>query len=204
MTKTTQSAFWTRGCGAGTHALLMAKTLENADMLAIGINPDYIRKLNSRAKELQLHHRVIDVCMSMFDAANFDRIYAEGPRCIAGFTQVLEDWKSFLKPKGIIVCSEISWIVDSPSAKTKAMLGKKVFPNQAQGSGYELLDYFIVPQNAWTENHYVPLQRNLDVMNRKYVAYTNALEALSGIQEEIDLYHQFGDDASENKKRNST
>jgi len=64
-----------------------------------------------------------------------------------------------------------------------------------------LLDYFIVPQNAWTENHYVPLQRNLDVMNRKYVAYTNALEALSGIQEEIDLYHQFGDDASENKKK---
>ncbi len=196
------------GCGVGTHSFLIANAFENVEITAIDNSQDFIDKLNSRADELNLSTRVVGVCMSMFEMTfedcSFDYIFAEGSIYIAGFTNGLADWKRLLKPKGMLICSELSWITAVPSAKPQmywntnypqiADIDTKV--NQAKESGYNLVEYFTLPKHAWTDNYYVPLQHNLDKMKCRYDTNEEALEVVAIIQDEIDLYTQFGTEYS--------
>ncbi len=192
------------GCGVGTHTFIIAQTLENARVIAIDNNPDYIKQLNDNATQLALTARVEGVCMSMFEMsfepASFDYIFAEGSIYIAGFTSGLEQWKKFLKPGGSIICSEISWIVDTPSSQAKeyweaaypqiATIASKI--NQAQELGYTATKWAILPPECWTTNYYVPLQNNLDAMRQKYTNNQEAQQVIEIIEQEIDMYNNHG------------
>ncbi len=196
------------GCGVGTHTFLLAKALSNAQIIAIDNNKDYIDILNARAVELGLADRVKGIVMSMFemtfDNATFDYIYSEGAIYIAGFINGLRDWKHYLKPSGVIICSEISWITGTPSDEAKTFwesgysqmdsLQNKIM--QAQNLGYESVDYFILPKEDWTDNYYVPLQKNLDGMRKKYIDNETALEVVAMIEQEIDVYARYGNEYS--------
>ena len=196
------------GCGIGTHTFILESELENAQIVAIDNNEDYISKLNNTVKQKGLTNRVKGICMSMFEMTfedkSFDYIFAEGAIYIAGFTNGLADWKRLLKKDGMLICSEISWIVDKPSEKPKAFW-EEVYPqidsiankiHQAEELKYKEIGYFILPIVAWTDNYYVPLSRNLEKMKEKYVTNTEALEVISIIQQEIDLYYEFDNEYS--------
>ncbi len=194
------------GCGVGTHTFLLAKQLPNATIIAIDNNQDYINQLNSKAKSLNLEDRVTGICMSMFEMTfadnSFDYIFAEGAIYIAGFTKGLSDWKRLLRKNGIIICSEISWIVKNPSEEIKAFWENGYsqmdsFENKASVTeevGYKLVDSFPLPKEAWIENYYVPLQKNIDKMHHKYIDNKEALEVVNMIQQEIDLYYKYSDE----------
>ncbi len=196
------------GCGVGTHTFLVADALPNAHIIAIDNNSDYIEELNRRAKELDLSDRVQGVMMSMFEMtfedATFDYIYSEGSIYIAGFKDGLRDWKRFLKPNGSIICSEISWIVDSPSPEPKAYwegaypqidtIHNKVI--EAEELGYSSLDTTTLPPDCWTDNYYVPLEAKLREMKLKYSDNEEALSVIEMINQEIDMYNRYGSEYS--------
>ncbi len=191
------------GCGVGTHTFIMGNKLKNAEIIAIDNNQEFINKLNSTAKSLGLSDRVNGICMSMFEMTfeenAFDYIFAEGAIYIAGFTEALSDWKRLLKKDGIIICSEISWTVPNLSEKIKSFwelnypqidtITNKI--TQAENLGYSCITNFSLPNEAWTDNYYIPLARNLDLMRKKYSTNEDALEVISIIQEEIDLYYKY-------------
>ncbi len=196
------------GCGVGTHTFILAKELENAQITAIDNNADYIAKLNKSSKMQRIENRVEGICMSMFEMKfkdnSFDYIFAEGAIYIAGFSKGLSDWKRLLKKDGMIICSEISWIVSEPSEKTKAFWNEN-YPqidtirnkvSQAENLGYKLIDHFILPKEAWTDNYYIPLGISLEKMKAKYSTNSEVLEVINIIQKEIDLYNEFGDEYS--------
>ncbi len=196
------------GCGVGTHTLLMAEAMVNAHIIAIDNNQEYIDQLNTEAQMRGLSDRVQGVCMSMFEMsfedASFDYIFAEGSIYIAGFSKGLADWKKLLKPEGVLICSEISWIRSEPSAKALEFWSA-AYPEmdfvahkeaQAVALGYEVVASFPLPEDAWTLNYYVPLQANLDKMTQKYGDNSTAQEVIAMIQQEIDLYHDVSDDYS--------
>ncbi|OOB77148.1 MAG: hypothetical protein BEN18_11155 [Epulopiscium sp. Nuni2H_MBin001] len=196
------------GAGVGTHTMLIARELVNAKIIAIDNNAAYIDILNKTAISLGINDRVKGICMSMFEMTfednMFDYIFSEGAIYIAGFTEGLTNWKRYLKPKGMLICSEISWIVDEPSQQIKSFwdegyaqmdsIAHKIF--QAKNLGYNIIDYFILPKEDWIESYYAPLQRNLDQMREKYFNVKVALEVVDSIQHEIDLYHKYGDEYS--------
>lgn len=196
------------GCGVGSHTFLMAKSLENAEVVAIDNSSDFIDQFNHKAKQYNLDNRVKGICMSMFEMtfedSSFDYIFAEGSIYIAGFETGLKEWKRFLKPNGKLICSEISWITDNQSKQAKAYWEAN-YPQidsienkniQAENLGYEVVNHFILPKEAWTDNYYVPLQRNIDAMKAKYPENAIALEVARMIQEEIDLYTNHGTEYS--------
>ncbi len=196
------------GCGVGTHTFILANELENAEIIAIDNNEDYILKLNENAEKLGLSNRVKGICMSMFEMTfeekSFDCIFAEGAIYIAGFTNGLLDWKRLLKEDGMLICSEISWIVDEPSQKPKSFW-QEAYPQidsiknkvkQAEDLGYEALSHFVLPKEAWTDNYYIPLQNSLEKMKNKYDSNDEASTVISMIQQEIDLYYEFSDEYS--------
>ncbi len=194
------------GCGIGTHTFLVANKIPNAEIIAIDNSQDFIDKLNEKAKLLKLNDRVMGICMSMFEMTfednSFDYIFAEGSIYIAGFTNGLSDWKRLLRKDGLIICSEISWTSDNPSIKVNNFwtenysqmdsVANKIA--QAESLGYDLMDFFPLPKEAWTDNYYVPLQNNLNTMKAKYTADKTALKVIDIIQEEINMYSEFNNE----------
>ncbi|MEG0794138.1 MAG: class I SAM-dependent methyltransferase [Lachnospiraceae bacterium] len=196
------------GCGVGTHTFQIAQQLPKAKITAIDIVPDYVDTLNSLAKTLNLTDRVKGICMSMFEmtfeSESFDVIWAEGAIYIAGFTEGLSDWKRFLKPNGLLICSEISWLVSNPSQEVRSfweagyseMATLETKLTQAEAFGYKNLSHFISPKEDWTDNYYIPLSENLNQMKKKYCNHDIAKQVIGMLEEEIALYSKYGNEYS--------
>ncbi len=194
------------GCGIGVHTFIIANEIKNAEIIALDNMQNYIDKVNDRASNLGLCDRVKGVCMSMFDMTfkdcSFDYIFAEGAIYIAGFTNGLSDWKRFLKKDGKIICSEICFTSNDVSNEVK-LYWESNYPQidhiankiaQAKKLGYNTLSHFPLPPEAWTENYYVPLANNLKAMREKYEDNHEALEVITLIEQEIDLYYRHSEE----------
>lgn len=196
------------GCGAGTHTLMLAEHFPEADITAIDTHAPHIDGLNREADEKGISHRVRGKVMSMFemsfDDETFDLIWAEGSIYIAGFVRGIRDWKRLLKKGGYIVCSEISWLKENPSEESKAFwnagyadmntITGKI--EQIQREGYAFKGCFVCPVSDWTENYYDQIEENLRKMEARYGADSPAVETVSGLRQEIRLYHIHPDDYS--------
>ncbi len=195
------------GCGVGAHTLLLANELKNAKITAIDNNANFINVIKRKAIDKGVEDRVSAECISMFEMPfepeSFDCIYAEGSIYIAGFEKGLANWKNLLKKDGVIICSEISWIVDNPSEKAKKywlsnyaeMESISKNCEKAKNQGFEIVRHIVLNKECWTDNYYTPLQQNIELMREKHSGDT-AKQVIEMIEQEFDLYKEFGDEYS--------
>ena len=196
------------GCGIGTHTLLLAERFPQADITAIDVSAPHIARLNETASERGLSDRLHGIVMSMFEMtfpdASFDLIWSEGAIYIAGFPNGLRDWRRLLKKDGCLICSEISWLNDHPSAESRAFW-EAAYPDmntipgkleQIRDAGYEPTGFFICPVSDWTVHYYDPIEKNLAAMRARHGDSPEAAEVIASLQAEIDLYRRHPDDYS--------
>jgi hypothetical protein len=62
-----------------------------------------------------------------------------------------------------------------------------------KASGYEIVAHFSLPESAWWNDYYRPLEDNLSVLREKYRDRPTALQAMAGTQQEIDMYRAYAD-----------
>ena len=196
------------GCGIGTHTLILAKHFPEADITAIDNHAPHIEKLNEAAAKRGYSGRIHGIVMSMFEMTfgneSLDLIWSEGAAYIAGFSHAIRDWKRLLKPNGYIICSEISWISDTPSEESKRFWNEGYSEmntvackiEQIQEQGYDCTGHFICPVSDWTVNYYEPISRNLKKMEERYRGNTQAMEAVQNLRNEITLYKKHSSDYS--------
>ena len=156
------------GCGTGASALILARLL-NARITAVDFLQDFLDILNSRAQKAGVAEKITSICASMdelpFENEEFDVLWSEGAIYNIGFQQGIENWRRYLKPGGLLVVSEISWItntrplelqnyweteypgIDLVSSKIKVL----------EESDYTPIGYFVLPEHCWIENYYDPL-----------------------------------------------
>ncbi|MGK7377342.1 class I SAM-dependent methyltransferase [Planococcus sp. 1R117A] len=189
------------GCGNGIHTLTLAESFPNAHIKAVDTNQQYLNGLKNQLHVKELADRVTVLNASMleldFPPETFDLIWAEGSIYIAGFQKGLKEWKTFLKQGGYLVCSEISWLHANPSKESRDFwqqgypeidtISNKV--NQIIETEYAYLFSFVLPEEDWTDDYYVPLERNLKKMVHKYHDMPEALAVVNMLKQEIDLYH---------------
>ena len=60
-----------------------------------------------------------------------------------------------------------------------------------QEAGYTLIDYFPLPEDAWWEPYYTPLEERLKAIRVTYKDNQKALDYIESEQEEIDLYRKY-------------
>lgn len=191
------------GCGNGIHTMLLAQEFPNATIIAIDNHMPFIENLNNTVQKYGLSNKVIGKCISMFEMPfednSFDLIWSEGAIYIAGFENGLRDWKKFLKNDGYLICSEISWITNTPSEEISAYWNEE-YPQidtiqnkikQIESAGYSYQSHFIMPMTDWTQNYYNPLQDNLNRMLKKYRDNKIAKQVIDMLQTEINLYHKY-------------
>ena len=192
------------GCGVGKQTIDLAG-LSNATIFAVDNHRPFLKKLRDNAKSLHINNRIKTIRADMFNLCfapnSFDVIWAEGSIYIIGFEKGLRDWALLLKPGGYYAVTEVSWL-KTGAPQTLTSFWEQEYPAIAdiQGNlqiikkcGLRLVDFFILPESAWWENYYIPLQEQILRFKEKYKNDQFASEITDMLQTEIDIYKKFSD-----------
>jgi len=166
------------GCGSGLPTLELAR-LTNGEIIGIDIDQNALDELNEKAKKKGLSDRVSTKNCSMleldFPDESFDIIWAEGAIAPIGFKRALKEWGRLLKINGFMVLHD--------DLKDKA---RKI--EIISECGYELVNHFQLPDDAWWVEYYEPLDERIKELRSKYNDDPKVLEAFKGYQNEINAY----------------
>ncbi|WP_242617322.1 class I SAM-dependent methyltransferase [Cecembia calidifontis] len=136
-----------------------------------------------------------------FQEEELDLIWSEGAIYNIGFEKGLKEWKKFLKKGGYIAVSEASWFTEERPKEIQdywdnAYSEIDTIPNKAaqlQKAGYIPVAFFILPENCWTDNYYVPQTKfEKDFLN-KHKGNPTAKGFIDEIRKEIRYYSQYKD-----------
>jgi SAM-dependent methyltransferase len=190
------------GCGTGAATLVLARLL-NARITAVDFLQDFLDVLEERAASMGVADRISTLACSMDDLPfadeELDVIWSEGAIYNIGFERGVAGWRRHLKPGGLLVVSEITWItgsrppelqkhwdaeypeIDVASAKIRVL----------ETHGYSPVGYFVLPESCWIDQYYRPMQARFeDFLNRNGKS-EEACAIVAAEQHEIDLYERY-------------
>lgn len=190
------------GCGTGASALQLASTL-NAHVTAIDFLPEFIDTLKQRANDLGIADQIKPMVGPMedlpFKEGEFDVIWSEGAIYNMGFEKGVKEWQRFLKPSGLLVVSEITWLTDKRPEALDTFWNSQ-YPEIGTASekmailekaNYSPLGYFTLPEHCWLENYYEPLQKSFADFLASHADDKNAGALVQAEKEEIALYQRY-------------
>jgi len=192
------------GCGSGAQTITLAQNIEG-QITAVDLFPEFLDKLNHKAKELGLGNKITTLKKSMedlpFDNEEFDIIWSEGAIYNMGFEAGIKKWKDYLKTGGYLAVSEITWITNSrpkeieehwnseyPEIDTASNKIRKLEEN-----GYSPVGYFILAQNSWIDNYYKPIEKQFSAFLGKHNNSEVARNIVDLEKEEIRKYRKYKD-----------
>jgi SAM-dependent methyltransferase len=190
------------GCGTGATTLLLAREL-NAQVTAVDFLPEFLTVLETRAESAGLSERITTLACSMdklpFAEGEYDVIWAEGSIYNMGFSKGVSEWNRFLKPGGLLVVSEITWLGSDRPVEIE-QYWREAYPEIATASskiavlencGYCPLGYFVLPQYCWNDNYYKPLQEMFPAFLERNGGSASAQALVAAEEQEIAHYQRF-------------
>ncbi|MEM9243152.1 MAG: class I SAM-dependent methyltransferase [Pseudomonadota bacterium] len=186
------------GCGTGASTLVLAENL-NAAITAVDLFPQFLNILQRKAKHKKLKGKIEALPCSMdslpFQENSLDAIWTEGAIYNMGFKKGVAYFKRFLKPKGILSISEITWLTQNRPEDLTSYWHSE-YPEIAIGSekikileqqGFTLKAYFPLPESCWFDSYYHPLQNRF----KDFLAKHTSEEAQSIVNSEIHEIEQY-------------
>jgi SAM-dependent methyltransferase len=135
-----------------------------------------------------------------FKAECFDLIWSEGAIYIMGFKNGLQKWKSFLRPKGFIAVSELTWLrTDIPDDVSSYWLAEYPVKSISENieiihqCGYDVIGHFALPVRDWWDNYYSIIQQRLPLLRQKYADDPDALQVIDMEQAEMEMHKKYSD-----------
>lgn len=190
------------GCGPGGPTMELAR-LSGGFVIGMDNHQSYLDVLEKKIKKTGLSEHVKAVNGSMFTMEfpeeSFDIIWAEGSIYIIGFEKGLKEWRRFIKSRSFLVVHEITWLKSNPPKEIFKYF-QEVYPEITTipdnleiipRYGYKILGHFPLPEDAWWEEYYHPLEERLNQLKAKYRDDPEALKMLDSEQEEIELYKKY-------------
>jgi hypothetical protein len=116
-----------------------------------------------------------------------------------GFAEGLRAWKRLLKRNGGIAVTELSWLRSRIPAEAArfwsqhhpAMSSVDTNLRTIESAGYAPVEHFVLPEAAWWDQYYTPLEKRIDELRREYGNDRDAMAFLDGEQREIALYRAY-------------
>jgi len=190
------------GCGQGCDVLtLLHKT--DARISAVDIMKPFIKRLEEKAEaEGVTGERLLTICADFeaLDLPNhyFDLIWSEGAIYSIGFEEGLEDWKKYLKPGGLAVISDATWLTTAPSKDAQTFWAKD-YPDmgtqeeniaRAERAGFDCLATYQLPDEDWWSEYYQPLVPLIEEARRRHAGDIGVENMLDAQETEIRLFEQ--------------
>jgi ubiquinone/menaquinone biosynthesis C-methylase UbiE len=190
------------GCGTGGQTMVLAQHAPG-QITGIDLFPTFIDLFNQNARKLNLQDRVKGIVGSMdnlpFQEEELDLIWSEGAIYNIGFERGLDEWRKFLKTGGYIAVTEASWFTAERPAEIEAFW-MDAYPEintipakvtQLQKAGYIPVASFILPENCWTDNFYVPQIGAQEAFLKKHIGNKAAEALVANERREAQLYYRF-------------
>lgn len=190
------------GCGPGAQTVALARAT-GGRITAVDIFPEYLDALTARAESAGVADRIRpvegDMAALPFEPESVDLIWSEGAAYIMGFGEALSAWSRFLKPGGCVAVSELTWLTPDPPAEAAAFFADE-YPAMTdaeanvaavRAAGYAPLGHFTLPDRAWWDDYYGPLEAKLPALRVRYAGDAEALAVVEGTAREIDMRRRF-------------
>lgn len=190
------------GCGTGASTMQLAHVL-HANITAIDFLPDFIEVLKRNAENEGVRNKITPLVCSMenlqFNDEEYDVIWSEGAIYNIGFEKGIYAWKRFLKPGGILVVSDMTWLTRDRPGEIQAHW-QAAYPEidtaaskiaTVEKSGYSPIAYFVLPERCWLDNYYRPLQRRFAEFLARHASSEQAQAIVAAEKKEIALYEQY-------------
>ncbi|MDR2700348.1 MAG: class I SAM-dependent methyltransferase [Nitrososphaerota archaeon] len=190
------------GCGPGMQTIELAK-ISNAEITAFDVHQPFLDELAKRAKNEGVSERIRLVRGDMncfdFEVKSFDVIWCEGAIFVVGFEKGLRGWSKFLVDRGYFAVSELCWIDPNPPREIKAYMmevyssAKTVKENLQiiKEAGYQVKDYFVLPESSWWENYYLPILSKLPALKKKHKDNSEALATIAEEEKKIEMFRRY-------------
>jgi len=192
------------GCGPGMQTVTIAEAIDG-NITAVDTCEEYLDQLRGSLAEKRLSDRVTvrvaDMNALDLPEASFDLIWSEGAAYIMGIPNALKSWRPLLKDGGYLAFTELVWLVNDPPAEVSdffaegypAMTSVAAVKELIAENGYDLIDEFTLPDFAWWENYYTPLEAKFPALKRKYQSNDDALGIIAISETEIEMRRRFGE-----------
>jgi len=192
------------GCGPGMQTLDLALLLPRATITAVDLHAGFVEETRRRVQDNGFADRVkvqqADMTALPFAAGSFDLIWCEGAAYIMGVTEALQRWAPLLRSSyGRIAFTEMAWLRDDvPSSLRKgwerdypAMTDVAGCRARIEQAGLDILGDFVLPESAWWNDYYGPLEARLDQLEPKYAGNAVAAPILAMHRDELAMFREF-------------
>lgn len=191
------------GCGTGAQTLYLAD-LTAGSIVAVDSHAPSIERLRATIAERGLEDRIRpvvgDIVSPDHAPESFDLIWSEGALYNIGIGNALRIYRSILRPEGCFVFTEAVWRKENPPAEVTAIF--EDYPGMGwvhdvlatiEESDFSTVDHFTIPDEAWWDDFYTPMERRIEELRGKYNGDADALAVLDEIAREPDMHRRHSD-----------
>ncbi len=192
------------GCGVGGQTLQLAE-LTSGSIVAIDRHAPSIERLQAAIAERGLSQRVSAIVGNMARPEQplgvFDLIWSEGALYNIGLRDALRVCHGLLRPGGYLAFTDAIWRRRNPPPAVKAVFDAD-YPTMGQldddmaaiqDCGFELVGHFTLPDEAWWDDFYTPMETRLTELRGKYAGDAEALAVVDQLAEEPEMHRRYAD-----------
>ncbi len=192
------------GCGVGGQTVHLAE-LTSGSIVAVDSHAPSIERLRAAVISRGLEQRVIPVVGDMAGLdqppASFDLIWSEGALYNLGLEKALGLCHGLLRPGGRLVFTDAVWRKDNPPPEVKASFDAD-YPGMGRvadvlatigRSRFSVMGHFTLPDEAWWDDFYTPMEIRIEELRGKYSADSEALAVLDQIAQEPTMHRRHSD-----------
>jgi SAM-dependent methyltransferase len=190
------------GCGPGVQTIELAR-ISNGIITALDNHQPFLDTLLKAAREAGVEKNIVTKNMSMldmdFEKNTFDIIWSEGALYCMGFRSGLRKCHQLLKDGGYLAVSECVYLASGkPEPVTKFF--DREYPEikdikgnieLIQNEGFALLSHFTLPESAWLDSYYLPMEEELVRLTKKYTGKKIASNVFEQARQEIEIYKKY-------------
>ena len=189
-------------CGPGAQTLDLAELVPDARIVAVDAYPPYLDELRRRAAAAghaaRIESRRADMHALPFDPGTIDVLWCEGAAYIMGLPNALTTWTPLLKAGGRIALTEPVWLeADVPDvvrrnwAEYPAMTDVQSCRDIIRRAGLKLLGDFLLPEAAWWDAYYTPLEARARQLAERHRGDPVAEQVLRDVFDEVEAYRTY-------------
>lgn len=189
------------GCGVGGQTLQLAE-LTSGSIVAIDSHVPSVERLQAAVAERGLSSRVRAIVGDMAcpeqPPGSFDLVWSEGALYNIGLRNALRVCHGMLRPGGYLVFSDSVWRKENPPPAVKSCFDLE-YPAMTwvaddlaaiRDSGFDLVGHFTLPDEAWWDDFYTPMEARIAELRTEYHHDQEALAILDQLAEEPEMHRR--------------
>jgi len=192
------------GCGVGSQTFHLAG-LTSGSIVAIDSHPPGIERLEAAIAARGLSKRVKAIVGDMahldLPPGSFDLVWSEGALYNIGLKSALQICHGLLRPGGYVAFTDAIWRRENPPAEVRSGF-EQDYPTMGsleddlaviRESGFGLVGHFTLPDEAWWDDFYTPMEIRIAALREKYAGDTEASGILDQLAREPEMHRQYSD-----------